>query len=179
MTPETRLDSPGQGRAALVAPTPRRLLMVTLATAVALLLIACGGRGSDANPVETILEEGAATEGPAVASPASAGDAAGDGVQPGPSVAGEPTIQAGTVDDDSQELGEAVFTETAGGVGCASCVGMDGRGKPELAARDIRGRTAEDVYNALETRTQMAFIDLTSEEVNAVAAYLKRLGERE
>ncbi len=71
--------------------------------------------------------------------------------------------------------GKVIFEKTAGGVGCAFCHGPDGKGKSEFAAPDIQGKTASDILSALQTRPQMRFINLSDDEVRAVAEYLKAL----
>ena len=71
--------------------------------------------------------------------------------------------------------GEVIFEKTAGGVGCAFCHGPDGKGKSEFAAPNIQGKTASDILGALQTRPQMKFINLSDDEVRAVAEYLKAL----
>lgn len=71
--------------------------------------------------------------------------------------------------------GKAIFEKTAGGVGCAACHGLDGRGKRDLASPNIRGKAVSDILRALETRAQMRFINLSDDELEAVAAYLKVL----
>lgn len=71
--------------------------------------------------------------------------------------------------------GKAIFEKTAGGVGCAACHGLDARGKRDLASPNIRGKTVSDILRALETRAQMRFINLSDDELEAVAAYLKVL----
>lgn len=45
-------------------------------------------------------------------------------------------------------------------------------GDPVLGSPDIRGVTADQIFDALETRAQMTFITMTEQEVNAVTAYL-------
>lgn len=82
-------------------------------------------------------------------------------------------------DDALQEAlinqGKIIFETTAGGVGCALCHGLDGKGKPEFASPPNRGATADMIWNALENRPQMSFIVLSNDEVRAVAAYLEVL----
>ena len=69
-------------------------------------------------------------------------------------------------------LGEEVFQVTAGGVGCQSCHGRDAKGNigPNIIGRDVGG-----VRRALSGVAQMAFIELTEEEIVGVAAYLQTL----
>ena len=65
--------------------------------------------------------------------------------------------------------GEQIFQKTAGGVGCASCHGIEATG---MVGPNIRGRTASQIASALGRVEAMSFIKLSSEEVEAVAAYL-------
>ncbi len=89
-----------------------------------------------------------------------------------------PTDVPDVVQSDPTEIidrGKALFESEAGGVGCALCHGMDGKGKPELATPSNRGATADAIWEALENRPQMSFLVLTDEEVTAISAYLKIL----
>ena len=74
--------------------------------------------------------------------------------------------------DDVAAAGKLVFEETAGGVGCASCHGMDAKGDH---GPDIRGRKVEDILGALDEVEDMDFLDLPKAEIEAVAAYLATL----
>ena len=71
--------------------------------------------------------------------------------------------------------GKVIFEDTAGGVGCAICHGLDGKGDPGFAAPPNRGATMDQVLDALATRPQMSFIEMSDDEVKAVVAYLKYL----
>jgi mono/diheme cytochrome c family protein len=73
--------------------------------------------------------------------------------------------------------GKALFEKDAGGVGCALCHGLDGKGKPELATPSNRGASEQLIWNALETRAQMTFMlgTLSSDDVRAISAYLAEL----
>jgi len=71
--------------------------------------------------------------------------------------------------DDQVAAGKLLFEETAGDVGCASCHGMDAKGD---AGPDIRGRTADDIHYAKENVEDMNFLELTDQDIEAVAAYL-------
>lgn len=70
--------------------------------------------------------------------------------------------------------GDEVFQRAAGGVGCASCHGVDARGI-DGSAPEILGRPAKWIERALATVPQMRFISLTDDDVDAVAAYLQFL----
>ena len=68
--------------------------------------------------------------------------------------------------------GKKIFEETAGGVGCASCHGMDGKGDYGPANA---GASKDSVISALGGIEDMSFIQLTEEELDAVVAYLATL----
>ena len=72
------------------------------------------------------------------------------------------------------ERGEEIFQRTAGGVGCASCHGIDARGihnsGPQILEREAKG-----IQRALARVSQMGFISLTDDDLDAVAAYLQFL----
>ena len=70
--------------------------------------------------------------------------------------------------------GEDVFQRAAGGVGFASCHGIDARGIDGLAP-EILGRPAKAIERALASVSQMGFISLTDDDLDAVAAYLQFL----
>ena len=72
--------------------------------------------------------------------------------------------------------GEEIYQKTAGGIGCKTCHGTDGKGIPNTAP-DIREASAEDIRRSLGGDA-MNFIFLTEEELEAVAAYLKYLGSQ-
>lgn len=70
-----------------------------------------------------------------------------------------------------------MFEKTAGGVGCAYCHGMDGKGAGPsgLNAPLIRGKTEVHVRGALASIQMMSIVKLNDEEITAVAAYLQYL----
>ncbi|MDP2719415.1 MAG: cytochrome c [Dehalococcoidia bacterium] len=74
------------------------------------------------------------------------------------------------------DKGKVIYEETAGGVGCKMCHGADGKGGNQ--GPPIRGKSVEDVNRALATSETMEFINLTDEEVESVAAYLKYLNSQ-
>ena len=81
----------------------------------------------------------------------------------------------GDVDlSDPISVGENVFQRTAGGIGCQFCHSQDASGG--IGPRLI-GRTSADIAGALDRVAAMQFINLTNEEIQAVAAYLVTLGE--
>jgi len=71
--------------------------------------------------------------------------------------------------------GRAIFEKTAGGVGCASCHGMNGAGDTTAGGPDIRGATEERVRAALAGVVLMSRITLTDTEIAAVVAHLETL----
>lgn len=78
--------------------------------------------------------------------------------------------------DPVAEAGKQIFERTAGGVGCASCHGASGEGD---VGPNIRGKDEVAIMKQLKVNDQMAFIDLTKEEVDQVAAYLRYLHDLE
>ncbi len=85
--------------------------------------------------------------------------------------------QTGTLEEQIA-AGKILYEKTASGVGCALCHGIDGKGDPLYAAPSNRGATADQILDAIETRPQMAFLVLSNDEVQAIAAYLKVLAEQ-
>ena len=75
-------------------------------------------------------------------------------------------------------LGRTIFEETAGGVGCAYCHGMNGTGSQEMGGPDIRGETSERVRGALTDVAFMAGIRLNDDEIAAVVSHLQQLAEQ-
>jgi mono/diheme cytochrome c family protein/DNA-binding beta-propeller fold protein YncE len=73
-------------------------------------------------------------------------------------------------------LGRAIFEKTAGGVGCAACHGVDGRGGARLNAPDIRGANEMRLRAALAGVAAMSFT-LNEAEITAVVAHLQELNK--
>ncbi len=71
--------------------------------------------------------------------------------------------------------GKLIYDKTAGGVGCQYCHGKDGRGK---LGPNIRGKSTEAITTALGTVQQMQIVQLSSQEIQAVAAYLQYLASQ-
>ncbi|OFW00699.1 MAG: hypothetical protein A3I61_06895 [Acidobacteria bacterium RIFCSPLOWO2_02_FULL_68_18] len=90
---------------------------------------------------------------------------------PAPAPAAAPAAAGG----DRLALGRMVFEKTAGGVGCAACHGLNGRGSTQLNAPDIRGADEARVRSALAGVTVMSRITLTDAEIAAVVAHLQDL----
>lgn len=74
--------------------------------------------------------------------------------------------------DPFAAAGKVIFEETAGGVGCAACHGVDAKG---AEGPDIRGRDPAAILEQLQVNDSMAFIELTPEQLDQVAAYLRYL----
>lgn len=72
--------------------------------------------------------------------------------------------------------GKRIFEETAGGVGCASCHGDDAGGD---LAPEIRGVDSGLIFEQLAENPEMSFIELSEDEVNQVAAYMRFLHDME
>ncbi len=133
-------------------------------------LSACGGASaSGGNIVTQATPRATATRQP---TPASVPTAASNPVP-------TPTANAGGGDLLAQ--GKVIFEKTAGGVGCATCHGLDGRGNgpAKVNAPNIRGKNEGDVRIAIQGGVPiMTFIKLSDEEITAVVAYLKYLNEQ-
>lgn len=74
-------------------------------------------------------------------------------------------------------LGRAIFEKTAGGVGCASCHGMNGRGGAQFNAPDVRGANEARVRSALAGVAVMSRIMLNDAEIAAVVGHLQELNQ--
>ncbi|MBI4509534.1 MAG: cytochrome c [Deltaproteobacteria bacterium] len=94
----------------------------------------------------------------------------GDGTTPGRPDSSVQVPDSGPV--DLVALGKEVFFRQGDTVhgGCYRCHGEDANGKN--GAPRIRGKSRETIANALETVPEMDFLDLTEQEIDAVAAYL-------
>ncbi|MBI2185850.1 MAG: c-type cytochrome [Acidobacteria bacterium] len=71
--------------------------------------------------------------------------------------------------------GRMIFEKTAGGIGCAACHGLNGRGGAQLNAPDIRGADEARLRAALAGVAAMSRITLNDAEIAAVVAYLQEL----
>ncbi len=85
--------------------------------------------------------------------------------------------EAAAQDSELLAKGKLIFEETAGGVGCQLCHGMDGKsgeiGPPNAGASESM------IRNALKGVPDMIeLIKLKNSEIKAVAAYVKWLGEQ-
>lgn len=82
---------------------------------------------------------------------------------------------ASAQDADLLERGKIIFMETAGDIGCKTCHGDDGTG---ILGPDIREMKIENIKGALRAVADMEFIELTDDEIEAVAAYVAFLGQQ-
>lgn len=98
-----------------------------------------------------------------------------------PATVQQPTGQ-GTTPESSELLakGKLIFEKTAGGVGCAYCHGLDGKGSGTsgVGAPPNRGKSEAEVRAALMGVPQMSFIKLSDDEIVAVVAYLQYLNQQ-
>ena len=82
-----------------------------------------------------------------------------------------PTSTGNRSSDDLLAQGKLIFEKTAGGVGCATCHGLDGKGG---SAPYNRG-ASESRFREVLAGSTMNFIKLSNEEIKAVVAYLQWL----
>lgn len=161
----------------------KRLGIILLAGAVMLMALpACGGSASEAGPAPTATQ----TTAKATASPATTAAATATATpMPTPTPAqstvlpSTPTVSTGGGALVAQ--GKLIFEKTAGGLGCAYCHGLDGRGKgpANVNAANIRSKNEGDVRAAIQGGVaMMSFIKLTDDEITAVVAYLQYLNEQ-
>lgn len=78
--------------------------------------------------------------------------------------------------DPEAEAGKVIFEESAGGVGCAMCHGLDATGD---VGPYIIGMDSVAILEQLKNNGNMQFIDLSNEEVDQVSAYLRYLHDLE
>lgn len=142
---------------------------MVVGTIVLLTLAACGGSSDTTSPTPTSVPV-APTLVPTLATAVAA-------IPTQPAPIPTPAGSTGSLDEQIA-AGKLLFERTAGGVGCALCHGLDGKGDPAYAAPSNRGATADQILDAIDTRPQMAFLKLSNDEVQAVAAYLKVLAEQ-
>ena len=79
---------------------------------------------------------------------------------------------------DRLALGRMIFEKSAGGIGCAACHGIDGRGTAQANAPDIRGADEARVRAALTGVAVMSRITLTDAEIAAVVLHLQELNNQ-
>jgi mono/diheme cytochrome c family protein len=95
---------------------------------------------------------------------------------PPPAAAPTPAVAA-AAGGNLLAVGREIFEKTAGGVGCASCHGMNGRGGAQFNAPDIRGANEMRVRSALAGVVVMSRITLNDAEIAAVVAHLAELNK--
>jgi len=87
-------------------------------------------------------------------------------------------ILGADTDDPLLAKGKLIFEETAGGIGCATCHGLDATGNPDAGSPFIRGVSKAQLDAALDGGVpDMDFIRLNRQEEKAVLAYLQHLGQ--
>ncbi|GEM_PF-2329742 len=159
--------------------------ILLVGVAMLVVLTACGGTNSGAPPAPTVATATTTVKQPAIPVVTTT-------VVPAPiptaSVALPASPQpAGRGNSDLLPMGKLIFEKTAGGVGCAYCHGLDGKGKGPAGvdAPPNRGKTEEQLRYALAGGVTdsgnpplMTFIKLTDEEIAAVVAYLQYLAEQ-
>lgn len=149
--------------------------------ATALLLAACGA----ATPATT-LPAAAPTEAPAaqVAAPTVAPIAPTIKPTEAPVAApteapaaaeAQPAAGLASLDDALLAQGRILFEKDAGGVGCASCHGMDARGNETIGAPNIQGKTDAQIRSALTGVDMMTPLKVKPDEIKAISAYLNYL----
>lgn len=141
---------------------PARALLLGLVSSMAALALACGGSAeTDVKTPAAAAATATATTAPAATTPAAA-----------PTSTGNP-------EKDLIAKGKIIFQQTAGGVGCQMCHGMEARGDgaANLGAPNIRGADISRIRVALSGGVPvMGFIKLSEEEIVAVAAFVASLG---
>ncbi|MBI2864789.1 MAG: cytochrome c [Chloroflexi bacterium] len=139
--------------------------MLVGGVAILVLLSGCGSSASGtALPTATAPAGATARLEPSTTAPASSQSAV-------PSPTPAPSAGSGVV----LEKGKLIFEKTAGGVGCASCHGLDGKGK---SGPFIQGASKARVQQFLAGGQAMSFIKLSDEEITAVVAYLQYLSKQ-
>ncbi len=88
------------------------------------------------------------------------------------------TGRAQDLDDPLVAAGKLIYEESAGGVGCATCHGLDGSGNPDAGGPYIRGVAKSTFNSAVHGGVPvMEFLGLKSKEEKEVYAYLTYLGK--
>ncbi len=155
----------------------KSLSLMLLAGASLLVAAACGatpGGGAPAGQAPLPNPASAPAAAPAPNAPA-VSTGPGQASNPGPAPQG-----GGQGSSDLLAKGKLVYEKTAGGVGCAYCHGMDGKGAGPsgLNAPPIQGKTEAHVRDALANMVMMSFVKLSDDEITAVGAYLQYLGQQ-
>ncbi len=135
--------------------TPARDLLLVIAACAAALAISCSGAAAGS---------GAGAKSSEAKAPAAAAATA-------PPATGDP-------EKDLIAKGKVIFQQSAGGVGCKLCHGMEGRGDgvANLGAPNIQGADISKIRGALHGGVPvMQFIKLPEDELEAVAAFVRSL----
>lgn len=83
------------------------------------------------------------------------------------------------LDDPLVVEGKLLYDETAGGIGCATCHGMEGTGDPDAGGVYIQGVLASTMYSAMNggVEEMSEIFNLNAHEIAAIQAYLNYLYE--
>lgn len=150
----------------------RRILVPGLvAVAVMVIATACGAAASTSSDVTS--QPASSGPGGGVAAPSTAPSGGAAALAPAPGDQAAPAAA-----DAVLARGKEIFEKTAGGVGCAACHGMDGKGSSCIGAPANRGADEATVRKALATVQMMSIVKLTDDEIKAVVAYLAVLGKQ-
>ena len=144
---------------------------ILLGSVLLAILAACGGSTAGNAPTPTTTQA-TATSGP---TPTLVPAATATAVIT-PTVVPTATVNVGS--GDLLARGKSLYEETAGGLGCAYCHGLSGRGdgSADVNAANIRGLGEPQIRAALGGGVaMMGFIELSDDEITAVAVYLQYL----
>lgn len=154
----------------------RRMAGMTGAVLLAGMLAACGATPATTLPAPTVAPVVQVTEPTTAPAPTLPAPTEAPVVVPTEAPAALPASgPAASLDDELLAQGQLLFEKTAGGVGCASCHGMDARGNESIGAPDIQGRTTAQIRTALSGVQMMSTVKVKPDEIKAIEAYLKHL----
>jgi len=153
-----------------------RSSIIGLAATALVAASACGGAPAPAKATSAAPTKAAATTASSAATAAATTAAATKAAAPA-GTAAAPAAAPKAGGDPLLAQGKELFEKTAGGVGCASCHGMDGKGNGPAGVGAPANRGADEnlIREKLGTVELMASVKLTDAEIKAVAAYLKFL----
>ncbi|MFA7249710.1 MAG: cytochrome c [Dehalococcoidia bacterium] len=149
----------------------RRTGAITLAVLAAIATsAACGGGAASDTPASPASTSASAPAPSSASGGAAAPAAAAPATGAAASGGGDPLLARGKV----------IFEKEAGGVGCAACHGMDGKGNGPagVAAPPNRGLDIDRVRTALANVELMKIVKLNDADLEAVVAYLAYLGKQ-
>ena len=150
-------------------PAPRTRALTTAAV-LGLVIAACGGGASSPTTAATSVTTAVTTTTAGSGTPAATTTTTGTGTT------AATTTTAGSTDGALVAQGEQLFQTTAAGTGCALCHTPEATGDAVIGSPDIRGKTLQDIINAIDTRAQMSYFTvLSTDEIKAIAAYLATL----